>query len=107
MSYCLWLEIDTGGDEPAVVCESIGMTSNVAAMWRKAGADLAEFKGRRADETIDVLGQAIVTMDASWSAFEAMNPPNGWGDAEGCRKFLSELLDLARAHPKATWRVLR
>jgi hypothetical protein len=47
MSYDIWLEADLGGPEPLHL-DSWNYTSNCAAMWRAAGADLSEFHDRPA-----------------------------------------------------------
>lgn len=46
-------------------------------------------------------------MKLDFEQFEELNPPNGWGDAHGARRFLEELADLCAAHPKATVMVWR
>jgi len=33
MNVNVWMEIDTGGKNPAIVCESINHTLNAAPMW--------------------------------------------------------------------------
>lgn len=107
MSYDIWLTIDTGGDEPAQVGGSYNMTSNVAPMWRLAGADLAEFEDKLAGDVLPVLQAAITDMDAHPEKYRPLNPPNGWGSYESCLKFLIELRDEFRRHPKATVAVWR
>lgn len=102
MSYDIWLVIDTGGVEPAEVGRSRNYTSNCAPMWRAAGADLAEFHGKTADECIPSLCEACGAMMCDRATYEAMNPENGWGDYEGCLKFLQTLLSDFCNHPKAT-----
>lgn len=107
MSYDIWLTIDTGGPEPATVGGSYDMTSNVAPMWRLAGADLAEFHGRKAADCLPALHHAIADMTVFPGKYEALNPENGWGDAAGCLKFLQDLMLAFEAHPLATVAVSR
>jgi hypothetical protein len=102
VSYDVWLEIDTGGPEPAEVGRSHNMTSNVAPMWRHAGCDLAEAHGRTAGEMLPTLTAAIEKMRAEPAVYRAMNPPNGWGSYENCLAFLERLRADWAAHPKAT-----
>lgn len=78
------------------------MTSNVAPMWRAAGADLAEFHGKRAKDCIPGLDTAVAAMASDPARFEAMNPPNGWGSYTGCLAFLRELRQQFAEHPDAT-----
>ncbi len=96
MSYDVSLCIDTGGQEPAC------LTSNVAAMWRRAGADLVAFDGRVAADVLPALRAAIVVMEDDPATYKAMNPPNGWGDYDSCLEFLGELVKDFASHPKAT-----
>lgn len=108
MSYDVWLDIDTGGPERVEVKGTDhNMTSNVAPMWRKAGADLAEFDGKTAGDMLPVLTAAIRTMVDNPSDYEPLNPPNGWGSYGTCLRFLNELRADFERHPKATIRISR
>jgi hypothetical protein len=108
MSYDVWLTIDTGGPEPAVVGrDSWGYTSNCAPMWRAAGADLGEFDGKLAGDCARLLRSAIVRMKAIPATFEAMNPENGWGSYKTLVPALERLLKEFELHPLATVRVSR
>ncbi len=107
MSYDIWLIIDTGGPEPAHVGGDWNCTSNCAPMWRAAGADLAEFNGRKAADCLPVLDAAIQKMQADPETYRAMNPPNGWGDYDSLVRALERLAQELRYHPKATVRVWR
>lgn len=103
MSYDVWLEISTGGPEPVEVKGTDrNMTSNVAPMWRKAGADLAEFAGRTAGEVLPVLEAAIRAMVDNPADYEPLNPANGWGSYDTCLRFLNELRADFERHPRAT-----
>ena len=75
--------------------DSINMTSNVAPMWRLAGADLAAMKGKPASEVKLILADAIRIMLLHPEKFKALNPENYWGDYEGCVKFLVDLAIMA------------
>lgn len=106
MSYDVWLEIDTGGPEPVAITEW-NYTSNCAAMWRHAGADLAEFDGLEGGEAAFLLAPAIARMEIDPEAYQAMNPKNGWGSYRTLVPALKELLTQFRAHPRATVKVSR
>lgn len=107
MSYDIRLEIDTGGPEPATVGREFNMTSNVAPMWRRAGADLAAADGKSAGGLVLFLDAAIRRMKANPDEYRAMDPPNGWGTYEGCLEFLQELRDACAANPNTIVRVWR
>lgn len=107
MSYDVYLEIDTGGPEPASVGMDWNYTSNCAPMWRLAGADLAEFDGKKAGECLPYLTKAIASMLADPEPYKALNPENGWGSY---RTLVPALRDLAYdfgRHPNATVRISR
>lgn len=106
MSYWVSLTIDTGGSEYAELT-SRNMTSNVAPMWRRAGADLAEFHGRPAADCAPLLRAAVADMAGHPGRYRPLNPSNGWGDYEGCLEYLRHLLDDCEAHPKAIVQVSR
>ena len=108
MSYWTTMEMDTGGEEIATVCEMGNMTSNVSRMWTKAlGHTLASMHGWQGHECIPHLNRAIKSMTepALASDYLALNPPNGWGDVAGARAYLLGILLGCRAHPNASLRV--
>lgn len=85
--------------------DSINMTSNVAPMWRLAGADLKELRGRTAREMRVILADAIRIMLIHPEKFKALNPENGWGDYESCVKYLVDLAIMAgEVDPRDTFR---
>jgi hypothetical protein len=112
MSYDIYLEIDTGNGHKAEVGGDLNYTSNVSPMWRKAftGTDfsfLGDIDGRRAGDCVTALRHAVAAMGGDPAAYEAMNPPNGWGDADGAREFLRKIADLCEQHPNCEVRVSR
>jgi hypothetical protein len=78
-------------------------------MWRKAGCDIAAFDGRPAAEFAIALANAIHAMESDLPNYRAMNPRNGWGDADSClNDFLRPLWRIAAtAHPAAVVSVSR
>lgn len=107
MSYDihLYMEIDTGGDEPAdITLADVGnYTSNVAPMWAEAlGHSLSEFKDQIAGSCLPALARAIADMETRWEYYRDMNPPNGWGNVDGALEYLRDLHAACTAHPKAT-----
>ena len=107
MSYDVWLEIDTGGDEAAAIDTGWNYTSNCARMWRKAGADLAEFHGKVAGDVATTLRSAIARMERNPDEYISLNPENGWGSYDTVVPALRRLLHQFEEHPKATVRVWR
>jgi hypothetical protein len=107
MSYDIWLEADLGGPERIAVGTSWNYTSNCSAMWRKAGADLAEFHGKTAAECAPVLAAGIAALKADPETYRAMNPGNGWGDYDTLVESLRRLLANFRAAPAAYVHVWR
>jgi hypothetical protein len=83
MSYWCGFEIEEDN--------SINMTSNVAPMWRLAGADLAELSGKPAAEVQLVLANAIRNMLSEPHKYKVLNPANGWGDYKSCVVYLVNL----------------
>jgi hypothetical protein len=100
MSYDVWLEIDTGAEEPVTIAE-FNYTTNCARMWRHAGIDLRECKGAPCTEAAGPIADAVRRMEADPDTYKAMNPENGWGDYEGAMKFLRDIADACARHPKA------
>lgn len=109
MSYSVYFMIDTGGDEPACVGESFGITWNLSPMMRKAlgGDGVRDWNGRTAGALVPALERAVrdISDPANFSAYQAMNPKNGWGSHDVAAQFLAAVLAECRRHPKATVRV--
>jgi hypothetical protein len=107
MSHDVYLEIDTGGSEPVTVFSS-NYTSNVSGMWAEAlGFPLADLHGRTASDAIPDLRRAASHMANNPETYKAMNPPNGWGNYEGARDYLAEILGACLDNPKTTIAVSR
>lgn len=104
MSYDVYLEIDTGADEPVEIT-SFNYTTNCAPMWREAGIDLRECTGAPCSEAAGPIADAVKRMEADPDTYKAMNPPNGWGDYDGALNFLRNIAAACTQHPKAHLRV--
>lgn len=76
-------------------------TYNCSPMWKGAGWNHEQFENKRASEMAPYLAQAIAVMSLRPDEYRAMNPPNGYGDYEGCLEFLRELLADCLEHPDA------
>jgi len=124
MSYDLWLK-NPAPDGPCGHCGGTGKepasedsgwsgspldwnyTSNCARMWRKAGADLAEFDGKPAGECAMPLAAAITAMESEPDTYRALNPTNGWGDYDSLVEALKKLLDAFQGNPHLIVQVSR
>lgn len=107
MSYdiALFIDVDTGGPEPVRFWPGGpgDYTSNVSGMWAHAlGYSLSDLDGKKAGDCTADLKRAVADMIANPAVYEAMNPPNGWGDYAGALEYLRDLRDACVAHPKAT-----
>lgn len=109
MSYDIYVQIDTGGAEPATVADVGNMTGNVAGIWdaavRAAGfpGRFREIHGYKCGDVVEILERAVAwacdpTNEAKLSAME---PANGWGSLDGAREYLQKTLTACKGHPKA------
>jgi hypothetical protein len=106
VSYDVDLVIDTGGEGPAHVMEIGNYTYNCGEMFALAlGHRLGELHGRLAGESIPNLRRAVLRFEHEFAQYQALNPPNGWGDAKGALNFLRDILAGCELHPKTTIRV--
>lgn len=107
MSYDVYLmaSVDTGATTGPlqITVEEIGnYTFNVGGMWRKAlGCSLMELNDQKAGDVLPILDKAVAEMESNRAEYEAMNPPNGWGNYVGALNFLRRLQSGCRYHPKA------
>ena len=107
MSLSLALQMDTGGPEPADVygCDDWNYTHNVNPMWRQLfGMTLGDLlAGKRAGDTLLALQVGAAVMERDIERYRAMNPPNGWGDADTALVSLQRLVLWCEQHPNAKW----
>jgi hypothetical protein len=107
MSYDIYLDIDTGAEEPQTVVEIGNYTSNVFPIWVEAlnGRSLREYHGAPCSEAAGPLAEAVKRMEADPDKYREMNPSNGWGDYEGALRYLRSLAEASAEHPKCMIRV--
>lgn len=86
-------------DEYENVSVDWNYTSNCAPMWRKAGADLAQFDGKTAGECTPILAAAIEAMESEPEVYRAMDPSNGWGSYDTLLPSLKKLLEGLQQNP--------
>lgn len=102
MSYDISLSINTGRRMTQIV--DVGdPTYNLSEIFYRAlGRDLTDLDGWRAQEVIELLQAAVKRMRDDMPSYKAMNPPNGWGTAEGALETLVKFAEACESHPLAT-----
>jgi hypothetical protein len=106
MSYDVGMEVDTGAEYPQGVGEWHNYTYNVSPMFGAAFAQFGEsglrvLHGKAGEEAAPMIFAAMTYMREHMDEMRALNPPNGWGDADGAFAFLGGVLAQAHKHPKA------
>lgn len=106
MSWDVWLEIDTGNGD-VLTSEDRNMTSNVGAMYHKAGLDgFGQTLNRMsAKEAAIVLKPVVDSMERNPEVYKQLNPPNGLGDYDSALEFITWVYRMCLLHPKACVRV--
>lgn len=103
MGYDVSLQVDVGGPEPVrldILDENY--TFNCGRMLYEAvGVGLADLSGEPAHKVAGILDTAITHMERDPERFRALNPDNGWGDADGWLRFLVKIRDACRLAPNA------
>ena len=97
--------VDTGAPEPhRVQLANMNITHNVSPMWRLVGVRdaLYESEGKTAGEVLTDLRQGLERMRACIDECRALNPENGWGNADDALAWLEDWIALCERHPKAT-----
>lgn len=114
MSLDLWLEETF----------EVNLTYNYSQMWAKAMGDqelahdppvsfikptpdkcfrLVEVDDLTGRESIPIFDKAIDAMEADMPSYRALNPANGWGNADLLLKRLKECRQAAKEHPDTRW----
>ena len=110
MSYDVGLYMDTGGVSEVAIGQGHNITYNLAPIFALAFDDpdglkvIDELYGRAAWNMLYVALGHITNPD-NIGEYRELNPSNGWGDHDGAIRFLFELMDECRRHPRATVRV--
>lgn len=108
MSWDAWIEIDTGGTDPAIVADLGDMTWNVSPMYYDAFGTEKGIRGLDrmiASDAVSLLNDVIITMKTNPDKYKAMNPTNKWGNYEVALKYLETIRDACDNNPKAILRV--
>lgn len=75
-----------------------GLTYNLNPMLREGGVNLRELDGKSPSAVVGLLRSLRTQMIDQPHRFRALNPPNRWGDYEGCLRFVDEFTrELERA----------
>jgi hypothetical protein len=102
MGWDLWLEIDTGGEEPAQVGKSFNYTYNTGPMLNAAGLYVRGLLGLTAKHAVVILRDVIAQFEDTPCKFKAFDPPNGWGSYDSLLEVLREMVADWSKHPRAT-----
>ena len=105
MSFDVGMEMDTGGEYPAGVGEWHNYTYNVSPMFYRAfpgDGGLRGIHGVTGAVAAPLINKAMEYMRDHMDEMRALNPSNGWGDADSALKFLAKIHEEAMEHPKAT-----
>jgi len=107
---------------------SINLTYNYSAMWAlalgQAGKQhdpprsffepepparvrLIEIEGLTGRQSLEILHPAVEAMIADMPAYRALNPENGWGDADSLLLRLQECIAAAQSYPDLVWEASR
>lgn len=108
LDFYLGARVDTGAKCPIWVEVWRGnYTHNVTPMWRLAGVYQALYwsDGERAGTLVPVLSRGCRAMRDNIAAYRALNPSNGWGDADRALVFLGRVTAACKRHPKAEVRI--
>ena len=88
-----------------VEIEELNYTYNISPMFRLALGEngIHELEDVSHDVALDLLDIAIRDMEENPEDYKALNPTNGWGDAEGAKMCLVTIREWFRKHPDCTF----
>lgn len=109
MSLDIWPAIDSGGPQLVALDHGVNITHNVHLQVAATGVNPWEWHGRNVGETIPELERALefTAVQENRDKLRRLDAPNGFGRLEDSERFLVNLLNIARNHPKAVWQVSR
>ena len=91
-----WVPI---GIEDGAICAATLPTSREEAQAALASWDADEPASK--PEAAPLIDAAMIYMREHMDEMRALNPPNGWGDADGALRFLGKIREETLKHPKA------
>jgi hypothetical protein len=84
-----------------------GHTYNLAPMWRKALPMIEstrDLDGRKCADLLTALDAGLLDATKNASAYEALDPTNGWGDYEGFYRIFTKFVRLCNQYPSGVVR---
>jgi hypothetical protein len=84
-----------------------GHTYNLAPMWRKALPMIEstrDLDGRKCADLLTALDAGLLDATKNASAYEALDPTNGWGDYEGFYRIFTKFVRLCNQYPASVVR---
>lgn len=106
MSYDVYLEADLGAGFIRVGSLDSNMTYNIAPMVQHAcGTTPSAWGGMKAGDVAKIATSVAEAIEKDPTTYNAMNPANGWGSADGCKRWMCEIAEACNEAPLATFRV--
>ena len=106
MSYDVHLEADLGCGPVRVGDLDSNMTWNIAPIVVAAcGTSPSQWDGLTGAEVCALARKVADAIDAEPNKYRALNPPNGWGSAETCQRWMRGIAWACAGAPNATFRV--
>lgn len=106
MSWDCYMEIDTGGKEPATVADVRNVTYNNSKIFSLLGVHPDELRGKIGRIAEPLVRKALALSYEIEAEIKPLEPSNNWGGVDDVRDFLQKLLMACQAHPKATVRII-
>ena len=88
MGFSLWVEVNHPDGYTSVFDVVDGQTYNLGSMWRACGIVPADerMEWLQGQNCLDLQAKAMSALADYWAnprKYDALEPDNGWGDAEG------------------------
>jgi hypothetical protein len=89
-----------------ILSEVGNYTYNVSPMYMKAmGLTISGLHGKRTLEVVQIVSDGVIQMSKNIKEYQELNPSNGWGNYEGAKQFLKEILIHCLDYPEGIVRV--
>lgn len=109
MSYDIWMEIDTGGKEPASLTDTINPTYNLGPIFRHALSDsrgLYAFDKSLGRTCTNLIMTGLQRLHDEIDECRKLEPDNGWGSVQDAVTTLRSIKRWCEENPLATLRVI-
>lgn len=113
LSVSLYIEVDTGGEDPKEICLfDANITHNLGEMAGEAGIyehlwRPEEIGAKYAGDIVGGIEMGLKLMKTDPKRFGTFNALNGWGTYEQFLPWIEEYLGACKENPKATIHVSR